>query len=51
MMNEFSKSLDDFVQGTLEKIDLFTPYGKELVLSLAAFNKNRDFSLVEESFT
>ncbi|WP_114786855.1 MULTISPECIES: aKG-HExxH-type peptide beta-hydroxylase [Vibrio] len=51
MMNEFSKSLDDCVQGTLEKIDLLTPYGKELVFSLAAFNKNRDFSLVEESFT
>lgn len=50
MIKEFSHSLDDCVRGTLKQIDLFTPYGRALISSLAEFNENRDFSLVERAF-
>ncbi|EDP57875.1 HEXXH motif-containing putative peptide modification protein [Vibrio sp. AND4] len=50
MMQEFTNSLDDCVNGVVDKIDTFTPYGKQLVEDLDHFNRQRDFSLVEKSF-
>lgn len=50
MMHEFTNSLDDCVNGVVDKIDTFTPYGKQLVEELYHFNCQRDFSLVEKSF-
>ncbi|MGI9280550.1 MAG: aKG-HExxH-type peptide beta-hydroxylase [Endozoicomonas sp.] len=49
MMKEFSVSLNDCVNGVVEKEFLFTQYGQQLVNQLREFNESRDFSLVEKA--